>query len=113
MGGFAALSNCDLADLVIAFNPQINLCRSSLRPGLDMNTLTAATNNLMTKVNESKSKIIINAGLDEHLVQIYSLNIDKITLLVHPFMPTAGLSRHLNNADKLKGIVLNLIHMNK
>jgi len=112
MGAFAALSNCDLADLVIVFNPQVDLCRSSLRPGLEYKYLQIATENIKHRINtnakenQNNNKIFISCGLDEHQLQIReNLDLSKIVLMVHPFLPTQGLSRHLNNAGLLDNFV--------
>jgi len=114
MGAFAAMSNCDMASLVIVFNPQVDLTRSSLRPGASVETHMSARDNLQKRLLSCKTQIIVNTALDEHLVQLEDLceqQPTRLTLLVHPFLPNAGLSRHLHSAGVLSGIVYNLLHM--
>ncbi|CAM6122601.1 unnamed protein product [Calypogeia fissa] len=84
MGASGALMFSHLATSVLAFCPQVDLTRSSIRPGKDQQWLNAFTEELLSAVSSSSANIAVHCGSWSHdLEQASLLPSSKVNVVKH------------------------------
>jgi len=110
MGGFGALSHAYLADTVAVFGPQVDLCRSHLRPGMLPEQLRAASQRLQKSVQRALAKgtrVEFHVAMEDHLVQARWLSLPPTALVVHPIC--GRIARLMERAGILVSLLAQLI----
>eukprot|EP00929_Paragymnodinium_shiwhaense_P047990 TRINITY_DN24330_c0_g1_i1.p1 TRINITY_DN24330_c0_g1~~TRINITY_DN24330_c0_g1_i1.p1 ORF type:complete len:909 (+),score=148.87 TRINITY_DN24330_c0_g1_i1:111-2837(+) len=110
MGGFAALSHSDLADLVAVFGPQTDLTISHLRPGFEIGELEAASEAMrqaVAKAVEKGTRIEYHVAAEEHLYYAQQMKLPRGAMIVHPL--EGRVARSLESAGLLTPLMTELL----